>query len=148
MIWYFNAGDVRNAAAWRALVAAGVQADPRGVTGDAGVGQPAADALLIAHATVEWVRGNQPDAVPRFVAQLLQARERGSKFNDLSIFGDLAAEAGLAKIMSDAAAEQAVLDNTTAWQALGAPELPCLVRPDGHVLLGVAAAATVAQFAA
>lgn len=150
MIWYFSltSTGTDTAAIWRELVGCDIVAEPRGVIPPDGSDPNVAAGALTALAAVEWVRAHHPGRLVAFVAQLLQAHQRGSRMTDLQLFGDLAAQAGLDKLVVDADAELAVHANTAAWMELDAPELPCLVRPDGHVLLGRLAPATLAEFAA
>ncbi len=146
MDWYFDLADPANLDEWQLLRARKVAATPCGVaSGTAAPKQAAAQRLTLA--AVQWVARERPDRLDSFVHAVFEGVASRRDVHDPQELCDLAGTAGLDRLGVDAAAEAAVFAHLAQWEALGSPELPCLVRADGHVLLGHNPPEHVAQFA-
>jgi len=146
MIWYFDLGDRGTAVAWRAIRTVGLAVEARGVVSPHHPPRVRA-ALRTALAAFAWVRREHADRADAFLTALVSAAEDGQDLGDAGVLCDLAALAGLPRLVDDGPAEAEVDAATAAWQASSFPELPCLVRSDGRALVGQAPASTVQRFA-
>ncbi|MBM4343018.1 MAG: hypothetical protein FJ100_06535 [Deltaproteobacteria bacterium] len=147
MDWYFDLADASNAETWRQMRARKVRARPCGLALGATTARHAATQMLTL-AALQWVARERPDRLDAFVTAVLDAVAAGRDVYDPQALCDLGGAAGLDRLGADAAAETEVFAHLAQWRALGGPELPCLVRADGHVLLGRNPPEHVAQFAA
>lgn len=147
MDWYFDLADTANAETWSQLRALAVAVRPCGLALAASTErQSAADVMALA--AIRWVARERPDRLDAFVTALLSEIAAGRPVRSPQHLCDVAGGAGLSRLAVDAAAETEVYGHLAQWRALGGPELPCLVRADGHVLLGRNPPDHVAQFAA
>ena len=147
MDWYFSLADTTNLEAWRDLRAQHIAIYPKGLT-VANASAQATAAQVLTLAAIEWVRRERPDHLLAFVDHLMTAIARGGKIGDPQALSDMAGAAGLDRLGADADAETVVFANLAQWRQLGSPDLPCLVRTDGHVLVGHNPAEHLARFAA
>lgn len=147
MRWYFDVSSPDNSAAWRQLrssqlpvTAIGLPSQQTEIQGSSPV--------WTTLAAIEATRRAFPAQFDLFLDGLLRAAAEHRALTDPVELSDIAGEAGIDRIAISQEDERTVMAQLAQWRQLGQPDLPCLVRPDGHVLIGAPPADALRRFAA